>query len=97
MLGAFIQGFKVEGRHFAGTSFDFFTPFSLLTGVALVLRNDYAGLLVFDANLPIIDHLKAMTGAGDGRDDGRGHAGTVLLRRESYETPTRTAGAAGSS
>lgn len=36
MLGAFIQGFKVDGRHFAGTTFDFLTPFSLLTGVALI-------------------------------------------------------------
>ena len=30
VLGAFIQGFQVEGRHFAGSSFDCFTPFSLL-------------------------------------------------------------------
>jgi cytochrome d ubiquinol oxidase subunit II len=37
VLGSFIQGFKVEGRVFAGTSLDFFTPFSVLTGVALVL------------------------------------------------------------
>jgi cytochrome d ubiquinol oxidase subunit II len=37
VLGAFIQGFKVDGRHFAGSSFDCFTPFSLLTGLALVL------------------------------------------------------------
>ena len=36
MLGAFIQGFEIEGRDFAGTSFDFLTPFSILTGVALV-------------------------------------------------------------
>jgi len=36
VLGAFIQGFKVDGRHFVGTSFDCFTPFSLLTGIALV-------------------------------------------------------------
>jgi cytochrome d ubiquinol oxidase subunit II len=36
VLGAFIQGFKVEGRHFAGSSFDCFTPFSLLTGAALL-------------------------------------------------------------
>ena len=36
VLGSFIQGFKVEGRLFAGSSFDFFTPFALLTGVALV-------------------------------------------------------------
>jgi cytochrome d ubiquinol oxidase subunit II len=36
MLGAFIQGFEVDGRHFAGTTFDFVTPFSLMTGMALV-------------------------------------------------------------
>ena len=36
VLGAFIQGFKVEGRHFTGSSFDCLTPFSLLTGIALV-------------------------------------------------------------
>jgi cytochrome d ubiquinol oxidase subunit II len=36
MLGAFIQGFKVEGRVFVGAAFDFLTPFSLLTGIALV-------------------------------------------------------------
>ncbi len=36
VLGSFIQGFKVEGRVFAGSSFDFATPFTLLTGVALV-------------------------------------------------------------
>ncbi len=36
VLGAFIQGFAVQGRNFAGGSFDCFTPFSLLTGVALV-------------------------------------------------------------
>ena len=37
VLGAFIQGFKVDGRNFAGTSFDWLTPFSVLTGVALML------------------------------------------------------------
>jgi cytochrome d ubiquinol oxidase subunit II len=36
MLGAFIQGFQVEGRHFTGTTLDFLRPFSLLTGVALL-------------------------------------------------------------
>ena len=36
MLGAFIQGFRVEGRVFVGTAFDFLTPFSVLTGIALV-------------------------------------------------------------
>jgi cytochrome d ubiquinol oxidase subunit II len=36
VLGAFIQGFQVEGRHFAGGSFDCITPFSLFTGAALL-------------------------------------------------------------
>jgi cytochrome bd ubiquinol oxidase subunit II len=36
VLGAFVQGFKVEGRHFIGSSFDCFTPFSLFIGLALV-------------------------------------------------------------
>ncbi len=36
VLGAFIQGFKVDGRHFSGSSWDCFTPFTLLTGLALV-------------------------------------------------------------
>ncbi len=37
VLGAFIQGFAVEGRDFAGSSWDWLTPFSVLTGVALML------------------------------------------------------------
>ncbi|MGA2492214.1 MAG: cytochrome d ubiquinol oxidase subunit II [Roseiarcus sp.] len=36
VLGAFIQGFQVEGRQFVGGSFDFLTPFSLFTGLALL-------------------------------------------------------------
>jgi cytochrome d ubiquinol oxidase subunit II len=36
VLGAFIQGFAVEGRHFVGSSFDCFTPFSITTGIALL-------------------------------------------------------------
>ena len=36
MLGAFIQGFRVDGRVFAGSAFDFLTPFTLLTGIALI-------------------------------------------------------------
>src|SRR6478752_2220864 len=36
VLGAFIQGFEVQGRAFTGRSFDFLTPFSLLTGLALM-------------------------------------------------------------
>lgn len=36
-LGAFVQGIHVEGRAFAGNTFDFLTPFSIMTGVALVM------------------------------------------------------------
>lgn len=36
VLGAFIQGFNVVDRHFGGSSFDCFTPFSIFTGFALV-------------------------------------------------------------
>jgi cytochrome bd ubiquinol oxidase subunit II len=36
VLGAFIQGFHVEGRQFVGGSFDCFTPFSIFTGIALM-------------------------------------------------------------
>ncbi|MFC7488025.1 isoleucine--tRNA ligase [Knoellia sp. CPCC 206453] len=45
--------------------------------------SEYEGLLVFDANAPIIDHLKASTrGSGEA---GSVTAGTVLLRRETYD------------
>src|SRR6202161_110056 len=43
VLGAFIQGFKVDGRHFTGSAFDCFTPFSLLCGVALVFGYGLVG------------------------------------------------------
>jgi cytochrome d ubiquinol oxidase subunit II len=36
VLGAFVQGFRVEGRQFAGGGFDFLTPFSVFVGLALV-------------------------------------------------------------
>ena len=36
VLGAFIQGFQVEGRQFVGGSFDFLKPFSIFSGVALL-------------------------------------------------------------
>lgn len=37
ILGAFIQGVTTEGRSFAGGTFDCFTPFSLLVGIAVVV------------------------------------------------------------
>ena len=36
VLGTFIQGFPVDGRQFAGTSFDWLRPFPLAVGVALM-------------------------------------------------------------
>jgi cytochrome d ubiquinol oxidase subunit II len=36
VLGSFIQGFKVDGRVFSGSSFDFLTPFACMTGVGLM-------------------------------------------------------------
>jgi cytochrome bd ubiquinol oxidase subunit II len=36
VLGNFIQGFQVNGRVFSGTSLDFLTPFTVLTGIALL-------------------------------------------------------------
>jgi cytochrome d ubiquinol oxidase subunit II len=36
-LGAFINGFQVNGTSYAGGSFDWLTPFSLFTGFGLVL------------------------------------------------------------
>ncbi len=36
ILGAVVQGIEVDGRQFVGDAFDWLTPFSLMTGVALV-------------------------------------------------------------
>ncbi len=36
VLGAFIRGFEIEGRHFAGGLFDWLNPFTLLTGAGLL-------------------------------------------------------------
>jgi cytochrome d ubiquinol oxidase subunit II len=36
VLGNFIRGFQVSGQQFAGTSFDFFNPFAVFTGIALM-------------------------------------------------------------
>jgi cytochrome d ubiquinol oxidase subunit II len=36
VLGSFIQGYEVSGRVFSGNSFSFLTPFSVMTGIALL-------------------------------------------------------------
>ena len=62
VLGAFIQGFQTEGRHFAGGSFDCFTPFSLLTGVALVFGYSLlgAGWLILKTEGALQDWARAL-------------------------------------
>ena len=37
VLGALVQGIKVQGRLYAGGNWDWLTPFSVLTGIALVV------------------------------------------------------------
>ena len=37
MLGAMVQGIQVEGGAFAGGAFDWLTPFTLLTGISVVI------------------------------------------------------------
>jgi cytochrome d ubiquinol oxidase subunit II len=36
ILGAFVRGFQVEGRSFAGGSFDWLSAYSVMTGIALI-------------------------------------------------------------
>jgi cytochrome bd ubiquinol oxidase subunit II len=62
VLGAFIQGFHVEGRHFAGGSFDCFTPFSIFTGVALMFGYALlgAGWLVIKTDGALQDWARAL-------------------------------------
>jgi cytochrome d ubiquinol oxidase subunit II len=36
VLGSFIQGFQVSNQQFSGTSFSFLSPFTILTGIALM-------------------------------------------------------------
>ncbi len=62
VLGAFIEGFKIDGRQFAGSSIDCFTPFTFLTGVALVFG--YAllgsGWLVLKTEGPLQDWARRL-------------------------------------
>jgi len=55
VLGAFIQGFEVEGRHFTGRSFDCITPFSLFVGIALLFGYSLlgAGWLILKTEGPL--------------------------------------------
>ncbi|MAC78418.1 MAG: cytochrome d ubiquinol oxidase subunit II [Rhodobacteraceae bacterium] len=56
-LGALVQGIDVEGRAYAGAWWDWLTPFSLLTGVAVVVG--YALLGACWLNMKTIGNLQA--------------------------------------
>ena len=62
VLGAFIQGFHVEGRHFVGSSFDCLTPFSIFSGVALMFGYALlgAGWLVIKTEGALQDWARAL-------------------------------------
>jgi cytochrome bd ubiquinol oxidase subunit II len=62
VLGAFIEGFEIDGRHFAGSSTDCFTPFTLLTGVALVFGYALlgAGWLILKTERPLQDWARRL-------------------------------------
>ncbi len=36
VLGGFLEGFDVRGRHFVGGAFDWFSPFGVVVGIALI-------------------------------------------------------------
>jgi cytochrome bd ubiquinol oxidase subunit II len=63
IIGAFIQGFRIEGRHFAGTSLDWLTPFTLLTGTGLLFGYGLLGacwlVLKTEGGLQAWAHQKA--------------------------------------
>ncbi|MFK5981161.1 MAG: cytochrome d ubiquinol oxidase subunit II [Rhizobiaceae bacterium] len=45
VLGAFVQGIEVEGRAYGGGWFDWLTPFSLFTGLSLVIGYAFLGAM----------------------------------------------------
>ena len=62
VLGAFVQGFKIEGRDFAGTSMDWLTPFSAMTGLGLMFGYGLlgAGWLIIKSEGELQDWARRM-------------------------------------
>ena len=62
VLGSFIQGYHVKGRHFVGGSFDCFTPFSIFTGFALMFGYSLlgAGWLIIRTEGTLQDWARAL-------------------------------------
>ncbi len=63
-LGALVQGIEVEGRAYAGGNWDWLTPFSLLTGLALVVGYVLLGAcwLVLKTTGDLRDHAREIGG-----------------------------------
>lgn len=59
-LGAIVQGIEVEGRAYAGGWLDWFTPFSLMTGVAVVIGYALLGAtwLIWKCEGPMQAHFR---------------------------------------
>ena len=59
-LGALLQGITVEGRSYAGGWWEWLSPFSLLTGLALVIGYALLGVgwLMWKTEGPLHDHAK---------------------------------------
>ncbi len=62
MLGALVQGVRVEGRAYAGGWWDWLTPFSVLTGLALVTGYGLLGAcwLVWKTEGELQDRVRAL-------------------------------------
>jgi cytochrome d ubiquinol oxidase subunit II len=63
-LGAFVQGIKVAGRAYGGGWWDWLTPFSLMTGAALVAGYGLLGAcwLIWKTEGPLQDHVRRLAG-----------------------------------
>jgi cytochrome bd ubiquinol oxidase subunit II len=68
VLGSFIQGYEVTGRTFSGNSLSFLTPFTILTGIALLFGYGLlgAGWLILKTE-------------GDVQNDARRHGRICLM------------------
>jgi len=64
VLGAFIQGFEVEDRQFVGGMLDWLTPFSLMTGAALISGYALLGAtwLIMKTEGPLQDRCYRLAG-----------------------------------
>lgn len=64
ILGAFVQGVKVEDGVFSGGAFDWLTPFSILVGLALLPGYALLGAcwLIMKAHGPVQSHARAAAG-----------------------------------